>query len=232
MGWFTKKVIGRGMSNKVGDLLKDYRADKIVPASSAGNLRHGFRRIILVPVIAGIILGLFYGVATVLDEHDFATIGLRPEQEYREDGYELPEVFFMLKRILWTETSPSDDELNELWKEWTGQEVLTEEYTNEQFLEKMQERREKRLEEGFRMNLPIDHLVVVCVLVGVGGAAVVYFGIWFVGIAVCHFIRWLFFGFYDAVAGVFLLLRSARKWQGRILLNLKDKLNNRPNKQL
>ena len=231
MGWFTKKVMGRGISSKVGDLLKDCRADKIVPAGSAGNLRHGFRRIIIVLVIAGIILGLVYGIAAVLDEH----IGLRPGQEYSEDGHKPSDAFVTLIRTLWKQDDLSDDELNELWKQWTGQEMLTaegESYTNEQLLQKIQETREKRLEEGFRPNLATDNLVVFCVLAGVGGAAVFYLGIWFGGIAVYNFIRWLFFGFYDAIARVALLLRSAGKWQGRFLLNLKDRLNNRPNKQL
>lgn len=178
------------------------------------NLRRRFRRITLVLAIIGGILGLV-GVATVLDEHDYANIDLRSEQGDYKDGYKPYKIFFMLMQILWKGASSSDDELNELWKEWTEGEMPTEEgtfYTDEEFLKKIQEGKAKKIEDGFRVNLDSSDLVVVYVLVWLVGTVVAYFGTWVVvrfgGIAITaiyKFIRWLIFGFYDVIAGVILL---------------------------
>lgn len=213
MGWFSKKMRIHGISNK--RLRIAYHANRIMQVIGSGNLRRGFKRITLVMVVIGSILGLLYGVATVLDEHDYENIGLRSEQKDYKDGYKSYKVLLMLMQILRKETSPSEDELNELWKVWTGEEMPTEKgafYTEEEFLKKMQERKEKKLEDGLRVNFDPTTLLIVCVLVGLVGAAVVYFGIWVVvwvgGIAIYNFIRWLFFGFYDAIAGVNFLFRK------------------------
>jgi hypothetical protein len=64
------------------------------------------------------------------------------------------------------------------------------------------EHKRKKLEESFWVNLSVRGIVFLCILAGLAGAGVGYFGtwlvIWFGGLAVYKLIKWIVLGFYDS----------------------------------
>ncbi len=154
------------------------------------NLERGFRRITLVLAIVSAIFCGFCAVMLVLDEHEREKSKLNlPEFDVRlipegDDNKPIPsiETMALIKKDVWDKMSEDEQ-------------IAT--------IKADKEHKRKKLEESFWVSLSVGGIVFLCILAGLAGAGVGYFGnwlvIWFGGLGVYKLIRWIVLGFRDDV---------------------------------
>jgi hypothetical protein len=178
------------------------------------NLRRGLRRITFVLAIVSAIFCAFCAVVLILDEHDSAQSYLRWKQDNFLEKYRVlppPEGFVIDEPKKEDEHKPLTFDPNLLPKLPTlkrggkkyhltfDPNLLT---VIDEPKKKIAEEELRELKNSFWVNLSKHGLIGLCILTGLGGAAVGFFGtwlvVWFGGLAIYKLIRWVVLGFHDS----------------------------------
>ena len=181
------------------------------------NLRRGFRRITFVLAIVAAFIGLVIAVGTVIDKYnseqddlrletrirariralDFSEVG---EQEQKGRFYDLAHPNTPKSTLEKMASTPKSAQKESSWENTLEKEKRSNWEDTLAGVEKEVATQEPReLRDGFWVTLSKHGLVGLCILVGLGGAAAGFGGVWlvyFLILCVYQFIKWLVMGFY------------------------------------